>query len=239
MAEWLVGLKGDKAELEYLCKLSSQSWIVIEEDGTYYLKSTRFNAVADAFNVRADASKIIDSMNGVARLVFHKFDGAKVGGIIRVESNGKPPTQYLMPSGILSAERVGIPATTVSGFGQKASQPFSIPELRWIEVAQKDMQVNKALALYGRLEPNWRNLYMVLETIEDDVGGEIELTKKGLAPEGKIKLFKRTANNFLVLGHEARHSTERFKTPPKPMPLEEAQSLIKRILKKWLSLKHK
>lgn len=237
MAEWLVGLKGDKAELEYLCKLckpSSQSCTVMEQHGTYYLKSALFDSSIDAHEVLETASRILDVLNGIVRLVFSSSQGAEVTSILGTENDEKPPTQYIMPIGIPSEEKFGIPTILV---GQELPEEASIPGSKWLEIAEKDTQVDKALALYGGLEPNWRNLYIVLEAIEDDVGGEKELIKEDWAPKGNIKLFKQTAANFRVLGREARHSTGSFEPPSKPMRLKEAQSLIRDILEKWLCSK--
>jgi len=232
MAEWLVELKGDKAELEYLSKLPSlQRWKVTEQGGKYYLKYIALESPTDVYDVLADASSIIDIMNGVTRLVFRSSQGAKVTGISQVEKNGKPPTQYIMLPFIPSEERFGIPAIRT---GQELPEEASTPGSKWIKLAQEDEQVTKALELYGGLQPNWKNLYMVLEAIEDDVCGEGRLLKNNWAPEAQIRLFKQTANNFLALGREARHGTKTFKPPKKPMSLEEAQSLIKNILRKWL-----
>lgn len=235
MTEWLVELKGDTAELEYLCSLSPPKWRVTEQGGRYYLRCAVFDSSMDARNVLADASRILDVMNGVGRLVLQKFEGAKVHGINRIEENGRQ-TQFIMPSSIPSAERLGIPAVTVPS-GQESSQPFSIPGSKWIEIAEKDLSADKALALYGGLEHNWRNLYMVLEVVEGDVGGENGLLSKGWAHKAKIKLFKRTANSFLKLGYQARHATAKYKAPRIPMSLDDAQSLIKNILTNWLCSK--
>jgi len=207
-----------------------------EQGGRYYLESAVFDSSKDARDVLEDVSRILDVMNGVARLVCQNFEGPRVDGIKRIEKNGRPPTQFIMPTGIPSAERFGITAITVRS-GQEPSQPPSIPGSKWIETAEKDRSVDKALALYGGLTHNWRNLYMVLEAIEDDIGGENGLIGKGWAQKDKIKLFKHTANSFISLGYQARHATATKKAPQKPMSLDDAKSLIKNILENWLCSK--
>ena len=238
MAEWLVELKGETAELEYLCKLpSSQGWRMTEQDGRYYLESEVFDSSADARDVLSGASRMLDVMNGVARLVLKNFEGPIVKGAIkRIEKNGKPPTQFLMPSGIASAETFGSINVTIPS-GQEVSHRTSIPGSKWIEIAEKDLSAHKALALYGGLKHDWRSLYMVLEAIEDDVGGERGLIVKGLAQKNEIKLFKQMANSFLSLGYQARHATAKHQAARKPMSLEDAKSLIKNILENWLRSK--
>jgi hypothetical protein len=236
MAQWLAELKGDKADLEYLCKLSSQRWRMIEQGGRYYLESADLDSSMDARDVLENASGTLDVMNGLARLVYRNFEGSKVSGISRVEKNGKPPTQFIMPSGIRSAARFGT-VTIIEPSGQEPSQRPSIPGAKWIEIAEKDRLAARALALYGGRAHNWVNLYMVLEVVEDDVGGEKGLIGKRWAQKGKIKLFKRTADNFLSLGYEARHATEKYEAPNKPISLGDAESLIRNILERWLCSK--
>lgn len=235
MAEWLVELKGDRSDLEYLCALPSQRWKVTEQGGRHYLKSTVFDSPTDARDVLADASRTLDVMNGVARLVFPNFEGAKVNSIARVEENGRC-TQFIMPTGTRSAERSGIPTVVISG-GHEPPEPPSIPGSKWIEIAQKDESVATALALYGGLEHNWRNLYVVLEVIEDALGGNRLLINKGWAPQGEIERFKHTANSFRALGRQARHGITKWDPPRSPMSFNDAQSLIRNILYKWLCSK--
>ena len=103
----------------------------------------------------------------------------------------------------------------------------------------KDDMVAKALTLYGTLNHNWKNLYMVLEIIEDDAGGEAGLIETAWISRGKLKTFKHTANSFRAVGREARHATAKPNPPSVPMSLREAQELIKSVLKEWLRSKSK
>jgi hypothetical protein len=102
-------------------------------------------------------------------------------------------------------------------------------------LAYKDPHVEKALDLWGSLEHNWRNLYLVLEVMEDTAGGSKALLAQAWLPDKNgIELFKRTANTWRALGPDARHATEQFKLPPKPMALPDARILIRRTLQAWL-----
>jgi len=234
MTEWLVRLEGGKSELEYLCTVRSPNWSVTAQDNEYYLRAVDFNSLEDPRDVVLIATQILDVIGGIARLSFGDFHAAKVGGVTRVEANGKI-TQIVMPPSIPITFKVGIPAVTTSATEGSSQQPN--PLERWIQVAEHDELVSRAFALYGGLEHNWRNLYMILEVVEDDVGGEQALIGKEWVPNGKIKLFKRTANNFRVLGREARHGSAKYEPPAETMPLPQAQSLIQKIMEYWIRSK--
>jgi hypothetical protein len=86
-------------------------------------------------------------------------------------------------------------------------------------------------------EHNWKNLYMVLEVIEDDLGGEEAVLQKRYVSIKKLKSFKRTANSYLAIGRDARHATIKNSMPRSPMSLTVAQELIHIVLQKWLESK--
>ena len=97
-----------------------------------------------------------------------------------------------------------------------------------------DSTVRHALALFGSLPHTWRNLYMVLDPVLADVRGEENLKDKNWVHSKAIERFKWTANNFRVLGSEARHGT--LNDPPdKPMTLTEAKAMLVSILRGWIA----
>jgi len=63
-----------------------------------------------------------------------------------------------------------------------------------LEVAAQNEPLQRALYLYGKLDHNWRGLYMILEAIEDGNGGERGLIAKSWAAQ-PVKNFKATANS--------------------------------------------
>jgi hypothetical protein len=236
MAEWLVELKGTKIDLGLLYNLSLQGWKIIEQEGKYYLQSADLDSSADGQNVHENASRTLDVMYGVAKLTDRKFECPKIGGIRRIEKNGRPPTQFIFPSSISSAERFGMVSITNESRGQEPSEPPSNPGLKWIEIAEKDLSAARALTLYGGLMHNLRNLYMVLEIVEKDIGGENRLIDTGWAKKNEIRLFKQTAST-VPIADQARHAPGKYKIPAKPMSMDDAESLIKDILENWLRSK--
>lgn len=234
MPEWLVRLNGEKSDLVYLCTLRSSEWSVKEENGNYYLKCKSFDQKTDGRSVFDCTTQILDVMNGIMKLEYPNMQPIKAVQVIQTRNDGKH-TQVVLPAFIPSGERIFPPKVFLAD-DSKCLQGQNIMESR-IDIAEQDKLVSRALTLYGALEHNWKNLYMVLEVIEQDVGGENELIKKPWAIGYDIKLFKRTANNFIVIGREARHGHDKDKPPKNPINLSEAQALIRNILSKWIHSK--
>jgi hypothetical protein len=116
---------------------------------------------------------------------------------------------FLMVGGIQVTTRVGIPSVTVRG---QQAQPREDPMLT---VASKNAHVAEALRLYGSREPDWRDLYFILELVEEEIGKTV--SRKGWVPENVRDLFRRTANNSTVLGNLARHGSRKKPPPKHPM----------------------
>jgi hypothetical protein len=68
MPEWLVRLEGEKFDLEDLPSLlCSPENTVIEEDSSYYLKSSQFKSLGSADEVRERAIDMIEKLNGAVK----------------------------------------------------------------------------------------------------------------------------------------------------------------------------
>ena len=61
--------------------------------------------------------------------------------------------------------------------------------------------------------------------------------ENGWATKKKISLFTQTANTGGAMGDDARHAREDPAPPPVPMLLSEAETLIKRVVMRWLRSK--
>jgi hypothetical protein len=79
---------------------------------------------------------------------------------------------------------------------------------------------------------------MVMEVIEEDVGGESAVISSYPQLTQKWKLCKQTANSFSAVGRHARHA-KGFDAPRNVIQIEEAQELVRQVLFHWLSAKIK
>jgi hypothetical protein len=225
MTEWLARLEGDEQTLELLKEyLAGTDYNIIKDKSSYYLKVADLPENTAPAILQDMASRLVELLNGAAKLYLGYFSGVTFYTVVRVCEDG-----------------------TKEGFGfltlPKRSTRLTLPPIpdgtleTWICLGAKNESSARALTLYGTLDHNWKNLYMVFEVIEEDVGSEHVLIKSNWIPKERLKTFKRTANSFRAIGSEARHGKSKFAPPASSMSLGDAQELIKVLLKKWLKSK--
>jgi hypothetical protein len=88
-------------------------------------------------------------------------------------------------------------------------------------------------------ELDLRTLYAIVDTLRHYDGADFEtrLEKAGISKK-KYKLFTRTADNFSASGLLARHGPGSTQPPEKPMPLPEAQYMVKLLSRRYLTDHH-
>jgi hypothetical protein len=225
MSEWQIELIGNESDIKLVDDLLSDSPYKITTIGNRKLLSLPgVSKDADIHTVKAASDQLIDVINGAARLYSRQFKGLSFVKVSRLDSNGKR-----ISFGYITASETDYTLTAIN--------PNDRTLLKWVKVALSDEEIARALYLYGSLEPNWKNLYMVLEVIEDSFGGERYLLNAKLIPKKDIKLFKQTAGSYKAIGREARHGTLKFEPPHKQMTLTKAQDVISTLLREWLKIK--
>lgn len=227
MSPWQIELIGNEYTLEFLEGFLSNSPYQVEKGETrMFLSLSGISLDVDRDELYAIASNLVDIINGAAKLYNPDCSPVTFNTISRIKEDG-----------------------TREGFGYFAGSPprmkyFGfLPEDRtlveWIGFALSDSEVGRALYLYGALEPNWKNLFMVLEIIEDDLGGQKKLGKSNLIAKKDLENFKQTAQSYKAIGKEARHASlkRKHEPPPFPMSLENANELMLALLRNWIKSK--
>jgi len=199
---------------------------VSEEGGSYYLRAAEFSSLTDPRDVQRCATELIAQLRGAARALFGNFETVKVAGIERVEQDGKPPTQFILPDSIVLRGRGLLLATGASD----GAEPAVLDS--WAAIANTDAKVAEALRLFGSTERDYPNLYKVYEVVKGDVGRQ-NIIKNGWATGSELKRFTHTANCKVALGDEARHGVGGCSVR-KHMPRSEAESLVGKILLGWV-----
>jgi len=231
MSTWLVRLAGDTSDLEKLsAQLCSDNVKVDARDGVYYLTSSCFHAVMGPSEVLTLTTELIGIIKSIFKVQYNYFPHAEVGGINRLEDNGRI-TQFILPNGIRSEVRFGMSTLATYGDAIRTSQGSTILESK-LAKAMRIPPAKKALRIYGLREHNWHNLYNIFEAIQSDVGSKI--IDEGWATNSEITMFTQTANSEEAIGDEARHGNQRVEPPKNPMSLTEARLLIDRILENYL-----
>ena len=232
--EWSIGLTGHQFDLEELPKwLDGGDFQVIEEDGEFLIRSSRFDALSDAEEVRRAAEEVVELLNGLGRLLWPEFTPVAVGAVYTTAEDGRKNVHVFMSDTV--AFRGKLKVTVIKRDGS-LEQPQDLGRLNsWLDVAETDEFVQRALAYLNRERITWNDLYRALEVVESDVGGRV--SKAGWASKAELERFNRTANSYSVLGRAARHGRDRGEPPPNPMKFEEAGHLVRRVVHLWIQEK--
>lgn len=234
---WIIELGGERFDLQELLRLRSPSNVeVFEEADRFYLRAAEFRSYTEARAVLDRAIEIVGVLNGIAKLEIENWENIRVAGVAKEEPNGTR-TQFLFAESIRSRSRMGGNLTITRADGSVETTTENSLET-FANLATRDVNVNRALRLFGSGTPTWVSLYKIYEIIESeiDIG---EMVNCGWTSKNEIRSFKQTANSVSAVGDDARHGSEYTEPPRSPTPLAEAESLISRLLKNWLRSKQK
>jgi hypothetical protein len=229
--EWIVCIKGDEFDLQELSKsLTSPELCLIKEENEYYLKSTSFNQLNNAGEVKSKAEEILSLINGASKLALGTRKPLIIDSVIKITDDDKRQRNFFE-----SVEVTEQSMFTATVDGAEVHQAEPIPD--WIKIAQSNENVAKVLRLLSKGDYDWVNLYRIFEVIEEDVGAISKITQEAWATEPAIRRFKHTANSVGAIGDDARHGKETTQPPKNPMTFSEAKSFIETILHNWLRSK--
>lgn len=234
--EWFVQLKGDDFDLKKLSKsLTSQKLCIVQENEEFLLKSSDFNQLANADEVRTKAEEILYLVNGSARLALGTRNPITVAHVVKIDDDGRRTDCVSVSDTAHGRNSISKTIRGSNDAVKEIHQADPIPN--WIRIAQDDAAVAKALRLLGRGVNDWVSLSRVYDVIEQDIGGLVNITNNGWTTRNQIRRFKHTANSPGAIGDLARHGGETTQPPPDPMSFSEAKSLIETILHNWLRSK--
>ena len=226
MTEWFVELHANVRDLHFLKNsLNSTSMSIFQEADSTFLRAPNMLSAMSHIEARDIAVELLETINGAAKVLMPSYEGVFLKAIGFRDQHGEMKRHYF-----LHAE-AGHYVLHASG----QNDP-KLSEL--INLTMTVPGAAKALLLYGSLAHNWKNLYMVMEVIEDDLGGESAVLNSYPELTQRWKLCKRTANSFSAIGREARHA-KNVESPNAPMPIAEARELVREVLFHWLNTKIK
>jgi hypothetical protein len=243
----ILGSKGgDRLLKDVLRKLSID---VVEEDGTNFLVSERFEALDKYTEVHELASRVGETIEEVSKYDDELTLGLQLGSVIEEREDGSRRNHYFVTP--LNAA-VAVSMTMVPSVSVLSRQALSEEELKQIEEERKEGEYqqlsrraisrlvsaftdSKALQvqrlLNGDLTP--QTLGHLADLIQDDLGNGIA----SLASSNQWSRFFRSINHPAVFGEQARHIVSSEEPPPNPMRLSEAQHFIRQVANAWLERK--
>lgn len=211
--EWLVKLKGDLAELPSAFAFPLAT--IISQDGSFFLKSVTLNSIQDPREVLEEAKRLVEIINGAAKLYFDHYTKVEVANsIVGVDENG---SSHQFSFGF--------------GTGRRVNESYRDPAAigKWLDKAEREKQVADTLRFFAA--QSWVDLYKIFEIIRDDIGDSV---KRGWVAKHDLTRFTQTAQSRASIGDAARHASKKFKAHKDPMSLPDARSFIKGLLLKWL-----
>jgi hypothetical protein len=227
MAEWLVEVQGDPADLEELAgQFESPRLSVRKEGESYYLRSSAdFDGLSDASDVRTRATELLLLLSGVANLYAGAGETVTPGVVLWQRDDGTQDQFVALGMATVRARSKALLR------GTEATDP-TVGE-SWLSVARQDDNVLDALRFFQE-DATWWSLRKAYEVIErDEFGQQSKVANVLSTPDKEIKLFEEWTNYFVHGARRERPDSDEFP----PLSLAEADSFLRELLKKWLRWK--
>lgn len=242
---WLIALKGNHIVLDNLeMSMRSPHFSIFDDSDDhqakqYFLRSSHFEGNKSSKEVFSAASGLIQLINGTSAIEwgFNSYIRRGSISIDRVYNTSEDNPRESDWSIVNSPNKI----TPSNPFIGNPSRSRHINPYRYVTTAYLQLCIDhdEVFHLLRQLSVgfDWRNLYCIWDTISHYCGGQ----KKAIADleldEVKIKAFTGTANNFGVLGLEARHGVMGWGIPQNTVEQEEAIEIINDVVKKYLNKK--
>jgi hypothetical protein len=230
--EWHFRLHGDAFDLNGIADLFSDEVSIVkdERDQLELIMNLSFSP-SEPQAARQIGEGVLAKLNAIAQIVHGNHENVRIGGVghkdpltgtVQYSISGQATIRVGARGDVNIVPTSGGPATP----SQKRGDQF-------LDAANGNQHLERALYLLGSLPLDWRGLYMVLEAAEDGNGGEKGLIAKQWVPVGQIKAFKATANSYKALRLAARHGSVKEGVDRPRMALNEGRQMVRTILDKW------
>ena len=234
---WEIVLAGDDADLRSLSEsFADGDQAILKRDGKYLFRWSVLDGLSDAAQVKAVADEHIALLSGAASLTLGAIEPIKVAQMILVSDDGSCHI-HVSPDPVGLTFRTSVPTVQIGrADGTEEIHRPADPAKAWLLAAVKSSSSDnmaRALRLFGEREHDWAKLYHLLEIVEASVGRN-GITDAGWATKRQLKRFRHTANSPEAAGDAARHGRERTQPPPRPMTLNDARELTRRVVRQWL-----
>jgi len=220
-------LEGNNIDLQRLASLFAVGPFHIrrEEDGRYYLSCPQLDSRPDGVSRLQVAGEPLALANGIARTLDPvNYMPVRLQGSF--SEAGKPN---------VAEKELSLEIRDLAACDNAAGPPPDGPA--YFQIVSQSADLREAIAIIGRppAELSYFWLYKVLEIIENAGALENARLSAGIS-KASIKLFYRTANHQAASGPDSRHARSKQQAPAKRMPIQEAQTMIARILAAWILL---
>jgi hypothetical protein len=174
----------------------------------------------DLLKMKVFAYDIIERVNGIGRLIDPDYWPVSYYGLTYNSRGGQGAAS---PDGTTSNKQ-----NTFLGW-HHSHAPFADYVF---ELSRTEPAVRFILDAFA-LKTTWVTLYLIYETIKDNVGDQRALESKKWVPVQALSDFRYAANHSRTLSEGMRHASM-VQLPKQPISLIEAHTTIDRLTKGWL-----
>lgn len=232
-------LEGEERDLSELAMhFGGSALAVVEEGGAFWLSSSEFAALTDPEAVKNRGRGLLALASGALHVELGRFAPPRISAAVLVDEAGTKQHFVRVSSSIGIHVEANARVERVRPDGTVEIVEFVAPPVQtreWAELARSDADVEDVLAILGREDVRWHDLYHVFEVVEADVGAQ--MFSDGWATKAAVERFTRTANSRGAIGGEARHGHDRFAPPKSPLSHEDARNLVLGLVRHWLAKK--
>ncbi|ELC9719016.1 hypothetical protein QQ215_004661 [Vibrio vulnificus] len=240
---WLVSLNGNRQVLYGMANFMSSPHFSVYEDSddhqaeAYFLHFPHIQGNENLTEVVSAIKGLIQLINGALAIDygFNKFTRYGQISVDRLFSSDRDyPSESDWSQEDFSNQ---VPASNPFIGNEERSKfdaPFKYKTTAYIQLCSQHEDVFNLLR-QASVGFDWRNLYCIWDTICHYSGGQKNAISTLGLDEVKVKAFTGTANNFGVLGIEARHGVKGWAIPNETVDLNGAIDTIDDIVSKYLS----
>ena len=226
MTEWRVYLNGSKQSLDFLTKAGGAEWSVCHDAERFYLTYHRSKEPTAGAEAHAFVERLCDHINLVMSFLTAAtthWEAVTIAAVDLVNDLGEVTQRFVWRDFVLPIEWTAEEPTA------SEEPPPNIGLIaRALEGCPDLVEAIRLLRQHGN---NWTQIWNVIELAQTAHGGAIPST---WVSKTKIKTLKHTAQSRDA-GETARHRFgPHIKPPSHPMPLAEAQTIVRWIVLQWL-----
>ncbi len=220
---WYAQLDGEDFDLEDWRHSLNEPFDPVAEqlpDGKTVLRSSDFDDLDDASEVRERALVLIARMNGAIGL-WNSARPVRFGGVIRIDEQGR---QHAWVFGEMAAVEMGrcimrATAVLLGPDGKPLPPPPPQPSQpqAWNRLAEQNDDISDLLDHFGRAD-NWYDIYKTIEVAAHLVDGKHRLWKIAQPETKACRNLDQNANFY-------RHARG-VKRPDQPLSVSEAKPLL-------------
>lgn len=230
---WKVRLIGDESGLNDLSESFDDDPEIFEEDGDFYLWSSRFEEINEDYEVRKTAEDIVRAIRNFGERNSLRIRELEVSHVTEMLDDGSEHTYVRAETANIVFSAGPVRVTTSDEDGSKDIYLPADRTSEWTRLALEDEIVGEFVGLLDQGD-SWVNLYRIYEFVQDNIESEDNIVAQGWWSADKKDLFKQTANSRDAIGDDARHGQDQVPAPDDPMTYAEAKRLVETLIDHWL-----